>query len=158
MTLRRLTWLWLFLLLPGCQTPLQKGAAQPQGKAVVAGYLEDILNGDRWETYDQYFAPQVLFNGALIGKSDLQRRVASFRSAYPDFHVTIEDQIAEGDGVVTRMMCTGTHLGPDLGVPATGVKVKFTGIAIDRIRDGKVVEMWFLGDVWSRMQQIRSDL
>jgi steroid delta-isomerase-like uncharacterized protein len=148
----------LGLMMLSCQGPVTERAPAASAKAVVAGYVENILNADRWEAYDQYFAPRVNFNGTPVGKADLQRRVASFRSAYPDFKMTIEDQIAEGDRVVTRMSCQGTHLGTDQGVPATGIRVTFTGLAIDRIQDGKVVEMWFMGDVWSRMQQIRSDL
>lgn len=147
----------LSLCLVACQAPLgQRSAAG--GKAVVAGYIDSILNADRWETYDQYFASQINFNGRPAGKADLQKRVASFRAAYPDFKATIDEQIAEGDRVVTRLTITGTHLGDDQGVPATGRNVKFTGIAIDRVEGGKVVEMWFMGDVWGRMQQIRSDL
>jgi len=155
--MKRLLLLLACACLCSCQVPLgQRSAAG--GKAVVAGYVDSILNADRWDTYDQFFASKVDFNGKPAGKAELQRRVASFRAAYPDFRATIDEQIAEGDLVVTRLTCTGTHLGNDIGVPATGRKVTFTGVAIDRIENGKVVEMWFLGDVWSRMQQIRSDL
>ena len=155
--MRRLFFLLALLCLCSCEMPLgQRSGAG--GKAVVAGYVDSILNADRWETYDQFFASQIRFNGKPAGKADLQRRVASFRAAYPDFKATIDEQIAEGDRVVTRITCTGTHLGDDMGVPATGRKVTFTGIAIDRIENGKVVEMWFLGDVWGRMQQVRPDL
>lgn len=150
--------MFLATLLLSCEAPMGTRATGTEAKAVVSGYIESILNGDHWETYDRYFAPQVNFNGTMVGRSELQRRVGSFRSAYPDFKVTIEDQIAEGDRVVTRLSCTGTHLGTDQGVAATGRAVKFTGIAIDRVANGKVVEMWFLGDVWGRMKQIRSDL
>lgn len=145
------------LCICSCQVPLGQSSGAG-GKTVVAGYVESILNAERWDTYDQYFAAQVNFNGKPAGKAELQRRVASFRAAYPDFRATIDEQVAEGDRVVTRLTCTGTHLGNDQGVAATGRKVTFTGIAIDRVEHGKVVEMWFLGDVWGRMQQIRSDL
>jgi steroid delta-isomerase-like uncharacterized protein len=155
----RARWVWsLALLLGGCQVPVPSVGGRTSGKAVVQGYVENILNTGHWEMYDQFFGPQVEFNGALVGRAELERRVNSFRSAYPDFKVQIEEQIAEGDLVVTRLTCTGTQLGTDLGVPATGVHVRFSGIAIDRIKDGKIVQMRFLGDVWSRMQQIRNDL
>lgn len=148
----------LAALLGGCQIPVPSAGGNPSEKAVVKGYIENILNTGHWEMYDQFFGPQVEFNGALVGRAELERRVNSFRGAYPDFKVQIEEQIAEGDLVVTRMTCTGTQLGTDLGVPATGIHVHFSGIAIDRIKDGKIVQMRFLGDVWARMQQIRTDL
>lgn len=145
------------IFLASCDVPIQT-RSRADAKAVVAGYVEDILNQNRWETYDQYFPAQLIFNGTPIGKRELQERVASFRSAYPDFRVTIEEQIAEDDKVVTRLLCRGTHRGTDEGVPATGRAVTFSGIAIDRISGGKVVEMWFLGDVWNRLKQIRPGL
>ena len=148
----------LFWLFSGCQPPGQVSTDRAALVSVVGGYMEDILNGNRWELYDRYFAAKVNFNGAPVDRSGLERRVESFREAYPDFHVTIEEQVVEGDLVVTRMTCTGTHLGSDFGVPATGTKVQFTGIAMDRVQNGKIVEMRFLGDVWGRMLQIRPDL
>lgn len=148
----------LLWLISGCQPPGPPTADPTAIESVARGYIEDILNGSHWERYDRYFAAQVNFNGATVGRAELERRVTSFRDAYPDFRVTIEEQISEGDLVVTRMTCTGTHLGSDLGVPATGIRVQFTGIAIDRIQNGKIVEMRFLGDVWARMLQIRPDL
>jgi hypothetical protein len=54
-------------------------------------------------------------------------------------------------------MCRGTHLGPDEGIAATGKEVSYRGVAIDRIKEGKVVEMRYLGDVWDRIQQIRGE-
>lgn len=156
--MRYLCAVWAVLLLLACQPPGQSRSDAVDQKTVVSGYIDNILNGNQWEDYDRYFSPQLEFNGALIGRSELERRVGAFRAAYPDFHMTIDEQIAEGDLVMTRMTCTGTHLGSDLGVPATGVKVRFTGIAIDRVQKGKVVQMRFLGDVWGRMQQIRTDL
>jgi steroid delta-isomerase-like uncharacterized protein len=149
---------FLVWLLAGCETPSHPSARTQEGKAVIQGYITDMLNGNHWEKYDQYFGAQVDFNGTRVGKADLERRVTAFRAAYPDFQVQIDEQIAEGDVVVTRMTCTGTHLGPDLGVPATGLKVTFSGIAIDRVQEGKIVQMRFLSDVWGRMLQIRPEL
>lgn len=69
------------------------------------------------------------------------------RAAFPDMRLKVEDQIAEGDKVVTRWSLAGTHTGDSkhsrLGaVKATGKKVHLTGITIHRIKDGKIVESW----------------
>jgi steroid delta-isomerase-like uncharacterized protein len=145
------------LLAVACDTPLQIPGAAPVGvnKSVVRSYLEEIVNRGNWHAWDQYFHAHVSFNNRRLDKVGFRRMVASFRAAYPDFHVLIDDQIAEGDRVVTRLTCRGTHLGEDEGVPATGREVTYTGIAIDRIKDGKVIEMWYLSDTWERIQQLR---
>src|SRR5262249_59810614 len=70
----------------------------------------------------------------------------AMRGAFPDFRLTIEDQIAEGDKVVTRVTFSGTHSGEFRGIAPTGKQVKYSGIAIDRIVDGKVVEMWHVAE------------
>jgi len=76
------------------------------------------------------------------------------RGAFPDFHLTIEDQIAEGNKVITRVTFRGTHQGDYRGIAPTGKQIKYSGIAIDRIVDGKVVEMWHVADTCGMLQQI----
>jgi predicted ester cyclase len=62
--------------------------------------------------------------------------------AFPDHHTTIEDQIAEGDRVVTRVTFKGTHLGEFNGIAPTGKVLTYSGVAVDRVVDVKVVEKW----------------
>jgi steroid delta-isomerase-like uncharacterized protein len=68
--------------------------------------------------------------------------------------MAIEDQVAEGDKVVTRWTATGTHKGELMGIPPSGKKVRVTGIAIDRLEDGKIVESWSSFDQLGMLQQI----
>jgi predicted ester cyclase len=77
-----------------------------------------------------------------------------YRIAFPDLELTIEDQVAEGDEVVTRFTARGTHRGELMGIPPTGRKVVVTGISIDRLVNGKTVESWTNYDVLSMMQQL----
>ena len=67
---------------------------------------------------------------------------------------TIEDQIAEGDKVVTRLRGRGTFTGECLGIPPNGKVVTIQGIAIHRIADGKLVEHWGVADKLSFLQQM----
>lgn len=147
------------LSLLGCdvlQLPsLQDEGSSRDNKIVVRGYMEEIINKGNWNAWDQYFPKRVSFNGRRLDRDGFQDMVASFRVAYPDFRITIEEQIAEGDKVMTRLWCRGTQMGTDEGVPATRRQVSYTGIAIDRVRDGKVIEMWYTADVWSRIQQLQ---
>jgi predicted ester cyclase len=75
-------------------------------------------------------------------------------AAFPDWHRTIEDIIAEGDKVVIRFTFRATHKGEYQGVPATGKQVKETGILIFRIASGKIVEVWEEADELGFMRQL----
>lgn len=72
----------------------------------------------------------------------------------PDFHTHIEDLIAEGDKVAARITMTGTHSGDFWGIPATGKRVKFTGVYIVRIDGGRIVEHWGEEDSMGLLQQL----
>jgi predicted ester cyclase len=128
-----------------------------QNKAVVRGYLEEISNQGRWAAIERYFSAEVVFNGARDVRPLLARQRA-VRAAFPDHRVVIEEQIAEGDKVVTHVSFSGTHLGQFNGIAATGRQVVYSGIAIDRIVDGKVVEMWHIANTLALLQQIGATL
>lgn len=78
----------------------------------------------------------------------------AIRSAFPDFHLVIEDQIAEGDKVGTRVTFHGTHQGEFRGIAPTGKQIEYSGVAIDRIVGGKAVEMWHLANQLALLQQV----
>jgi predicted ester cyclase len=80
--------------------------------------------------------------------------MSEFREAFPDFHTTVEDQIAEGDRVVTRWRMNGTHGGEFRGIAPTGAELEVTGIGIFRFSEGKVVESWDNFDQLGMMQQL----
>ena len=79
---------------------------------------------------------------------------AQFREAFPDIEVVVEDQLAEGDLVTTRCSVRGKHTGDSLGFAATQAPVEFTGIAITRIKDGKIVEAWNNFDFMKMYRQV----
>jgi steroid delta-isomerase-like uncharacterized protein len=76
-------------------------------------------------------------------------------SAFPDFHATIEDLIAEGDKVAARMTFRGTHSGGEfMGIPPSGKQFAFSATAIFRIAGGKIVEHWGDEDSLGWLQQL----
>ena len=77
-----------------------------------------------------------------------------YRNAFPDIQMSVEDVIAEGDKVVTQWTVRATHQGELMGIPPSGNRVKVTGISIDRIEGGKVVETWSNYDALGMMQQL----
>jgi len=74
--------------------------------------------------------------------------------AFPDARYTVEDQLADGDKVFTRWSWTGTHKGELMGIALTGKPVRISGMVIDRIVDGKIVEEWEEWDALGMMQQL----
>ena len=88
------------------------------------------------------------------GVEGLKQFVSMIRSAIPDLHITLEDDIAEGDKVVSRWSAQGTHQGELMGIAPTGNQVMITGITIHRIKEGKIVEEWENWDALGLMQQI----
>lgn len=77
-----------------------------------------------------------------------------YNAAFPDAKATIELQIAEGDYVVTKITYNGTNKGEFQGIPASGKKIKVTGMSLQRIVNGKIVEEWDEMDALGMMQKI----
>lgn len=124
-----------------------------QNKALVYGYMNEVLNKGNMTAFDEYFAKDVVFNGGKELKHQLDM-FGLLRHALPDLHLTIEEQIAEGDKVVSQVTFCGTHQGEYMSIPPTGKQVLWTGVAIDRIADGKVIEMWHWSDDLEMLQQL----
>jgi steroid delta-isomerase-like uncharacterized protein len=79
---------------------------------------------------------------------------AAVRAGMPDFHVTNQCMVAEGDMVAGRWTATGTQTGELVGIPPTGKQATWTGITIYRFADGKVVEAWWSKDLVGLLEQL----
>ena len=80
--------------------------------------------------------------------------ITMYRTAFPDIHFTIDEQIAEGDTVMTRWTARGTQTGELAGMPPTGKSVTVTGIVVDRFSNGMIAETWAIFDQFGMMQQL----
>jgi steroid delta-isomerase-like uncharacterized protein len=125
-----------------------------QNKAVVRSYLHQIVNKGNMAALDSYLSDDVIFNNARGLKQRFPAIRQAILSAFPDHTLTIQDQVAEADKVVTRVTFRGTHQGPFNGIAATGKQVEWSGIAMDRLADGKVIEMWHVQNTTGLLQQI----
>jgi predicted ester cyclase len=129
-----------------------QGAAN---KALVRGYMEEILaRGNLAETGRYFPADGFVLNGIRLDSTRLAAMRRGMLGAFPDFRIVIEDQVAEGDRVVTRVTFRGTHLGEYRGITPTGKPVAYQGIALDRIAGGKVVEGWHQADNLGLLRQL----
>jgi steroid delta-isomerase-like uncharacterized protein len=129
-------------------------------KALVRREFEEMFSqGGDLDTAGEFYAPGYVLHeptsGEVRGLEAAREFAATYREAFPDLQTAIEDQIAEGDKVVSRFSGRGTHLGEtqDFG-PATGNSIEITGITIDRFASGKIVEEWTNYDALSLLQQI----
>ncbi len=129
-----------------------------KNKAVVRRYFEEAWNKKNLDVVDEIIAPDHLdheVDGSeqWSGPEDVKGYLTEYyHRALPDVRMTVEDQVAEGDKVVTRLTVRGTHQGELLGVPATGNRIEVTGISVDRIEGGKIVEGWVS---WDRLGLLR---
>jgi len=129
-----------------------------QNKALVHRFYSEIDKGNI-AILDELVAENYLdhnpppFPGLAPGRQGLKQAFKVFLEATPGHHV-IEDQIAEGDKVVTRMTSYGKHEGDLPGAPRTGHDLKMTSITIHRIANGQLVEKWSDKDVLSFLTQI----
>jgi len=108
--------------------------------------------------HDELISPSIVYHTAagtdLRGLKDVKQFFSGMYDAFPDFHMTIDDIIAEEDKAVVRYTWTGTHKREFMGIPATNKKVTGWTIQIDRFVGGKMVEAWERMDTLSIMQQL----
>jgi len=119
--------------------------------------VEEGWNQGNTAVFDELLAADYLghdTSGPMYCPAGFKQFYATYRTAFPDTHVTIEDQIAEGETVASRWTGTGTHQGPLMGIPPSGKRVRVTGITISRYASGKIVEAWFNYDTLGMLQQI----
>ncbi|MDQ3912807.1 MAG: ester cyclase [Actinomycetota bacterium] len=116
-----------------------------ENKALSNRVAHAISTGEL-DALDELMAPEIA--------QEFKEGVAEVRRAFPDYHGTNEIQIAEGDMVANRFVFYGTHQGKFMGIAPTGREVTFTGLSIDRVVDGKIVENWIEGDLEDLLRQI----
>jgi steroid delta-isomerase-like uncharacterized protein len=140
---------------------MQEQSTAKANKALVRRWFEEVWNKGRAEAIDEMFAADGIAHGLsddaenpLRGPADFKPFHETFRGAFPDIEVIVEDMIAEGDKVAARCSVRGKHTGDHLGVAASNAPVDFTGVSIVRIKDGKIVEAWNNFDFMRMNQQI----
>ncbi len=130
---------------------------------VVRRFVDDVITKGNMDAAGEYawedVVEQVPLPGQGPGLEGLKDILRAFRTGFPDIVFAIEEQISEGDKVVSRFEWTGTHRGDFLGIPATGRPVRVWGVVIDRLvaeRDGqpKIKETRIIMDMIGLMIQL----
>jgi steroid delta-isomerase-like uncharacterized protein len=143
-----------FLVISACE---KKVDITSENKAIF-NRVETLWNtGDLAKIDDTFATDFVNHDPNAPDVNDLEGYkglIVMTRTGIPDFHVTSEDIIAEGDKVVSRWTASGTHKGELFGIPPTGKKATWKGISIYRFADGKIIEAWWSKDMFSLLQQL----
>jgi steroid delta-isomerase-like uncharacterized protein len=129
-----------------------------QNKALVRRWFEEVWNKGRAAAIDEMLAPDSVVHGLgpgdLRGPAGFKPFYSAYRNAFPDVSIQIDDIIAEGDLVAARWSATATHRGHDLGFPATGKRVQFSGMVFVRVVGDKLVKGWNSFDQLGMFQQL----
>jgi steroid delta-isomerase-like uncharacterized protein len=110
-------------------------------REAVRRVYDEVLNAGRLDLLTQMVSDDYVAADGTRGAGAFSERLAKLRTAFPDIHYTVEDLVVEGDRVAVRWTWKGTHLGPGpfRVLAPTGKRVENTGMAVYRMRDGKVV-------------------
>ena len=133
-----------------------------ENKAVVRRWFDEVLSrGDLdaldsicAECHPQFAVIRGVIEPAPLGMSGLKSLITSLRGAFPDLQATVEEQIAEGDKVVSRVTMRGTQRGEFNGMPATGKSFTISGVSIWEVRGNLLIQEWVNWDALGMMQQL----
>ena len=128
-------------------------------EAQMRRLYDDAVNRGDMDLIDELLADDFVEHeelppGIPPGKGAPRALMTMMRSAFPDFHVAVEEMLEDGDKVITRARFSGTHQGEFLGIPATGRTFDIAVIDIVEFRDGKAVAHWGIMDQAGMMQQL----
>jgi steroid delta-isomerase-like uncharacterized protein len=139
---------------------VEEGAAMTseQNKTIVRRAFEEPWKGNL-DVIDELIATQYIGHDSanpepLRGPAGVKEFISTYRAAFPDARITVEQQLAEGDLVATRWTGRGTHDGELMGITATGERVTVSGLTISRLEGGKIVEEFQNWDTFGMMQQL----
>ena len=129
-----------------------------ENKAVNRRITEELWNKRNLALADELIDTNWVMHGTggmeFKGREGFKQFFTTFTTAFPDFHVTIDDMVAEGDKVACRLTTRGTHKGDLMGIAPTGKQITVTGILISRVAGGKEVEGFLVNDQLGMMQQM----
>lgn len=126
-------------------------------EALMRRFIDEVWNKGNLDLADEVFHPAATSPSAPAlppGGAGVKVIASMFRSAFPDYWMTIDYLVADDEKVAARFSQGGTHRGDLFGIPPTGKTVKFTEMGILRVADGKVVESWYDVDMAGLMQQL----
>ncbi len=146
----------------GCQQQGEEGITEEDAKALFVS-VQEIWNNGELALIEDVYAPEIVvrtstFPEDIVGLEGIKNWITGVRTVFPDYHITFDEIIVKGDKIVVRFTSTGTHTGPTSmpfgDLPPTGKKVRIIGLGIDRVQNGKIIEILAVFNVLDMMQQL----
>ncbi len=140
-----------------------KGQSQGENKKIINYYLLDIINGRKLELLGEVFPEKFIRHDLNDSKdtwmtiADQKKRLSDLFHAFPDFHYTVSDIIAEGDRVVVRAVFQGTQKNTFMQTESSGNHVSISEIIFYRLEHGKIVERWTQLDLYGLFKQMKGE-
>jgi predicted ester cyclase len=126
-------------------------------KRIVHRYYDEVFTRRNLAALDELFAPDFVGHSAVIGSytlDDIRRDIGRAHETMHEDEISIEDQMAEGDRVMTRWKYRWKHDQSVFGEPPSGQWISMERVQIDRLEAGKIVERWEIKDYWSVATQL----
>lgn len=145
----------IFSIFVNCSGTPDLIVVEQQNKSLLQRYFEESNKGND-SFLEEYFHPDMIYHGPMgdWSKAQFIQSHNAILTAFPDLQLTVEDQIAEGDKVVTRWSAHGTHKGEFQGIAPTGKVVTITGIVISRYVNNMEIEAWEEFNMVGLLQQL----
>lgn len=126
-------------------------------KETMRRIVDEILNGGDLDAINELVHVDYVDGYADVrGRDGYREIVMAVRRAFPDFQLTIEDTVSEGEKVVGRFTFRGTHQGDFMGIPPTGKQVEFPAMGLLHFKDGQMIRRWNISDPQDAIEQLRS--
>ena len=128
-----------------------------ENKLQIQRYIDAIINTGNVENIAQFISPDYIevYEGKRypLGIKGAKEHILGVRQTYPDLTLTVEQQIGEGEWVATTIVARGTHIGVWLGMKPTRKVLTYSGVNIDRVVDGRIVEHGGAANMSSPLQE-----
>jgi steroid delta-isomerase-like uncharacterized protein len=130
-----------------------------ENKAVVRRFIEEVWNNGNLEAIDELISEDHVDHdpaqaGGAGGREGARAFVEVYRKAFPDAHIELGELIGEGDLVAGPWHATGTHQGELMGIAPSGRSISITGMGMDRVVNGQIVESWANWDALGMLGQL----
>jgi len=141
----------------GCQQG-EEGITEEESQAFTDRVLE-MWNKANIAIVDEVYAPEIVRHDCgvpidIVGLENAKNHLGNFFNAFPDLNITVDETIVAGNKMAQRWTMTGTNTGHMGDMPPTGKNVRFSGISIVHMVNGKAVEIWDFYNVLDMMQQL----
>jgi steroid delta-isomerase-like uncharacterized protein len=127
-------------------------------KSFITEYTDAVWNRANVAAMDRYYAPAYQHHDVsrpdVRTLADYQQWARDLLAGLDELHVAIDDLVAEEGKAVKRWTASGVHHAPIAGIPPTHKRVSFSGVSVYRIVNGKIVESWYVYDLFGFLQQL----